>query len=82
MLKNVPLAPNPKRAMLMTINDKWFHCPMAKTRVRRTSKARVAKDIKKIAINNIIMILDAPFYSRKSVIYPSRAPSAVRTARR
>jgi len=25
MLRNVPLAANPKRAMLITIKERWFH---------------------------------------------------------
>jgi hypothetical protein len=53
----VPLAPNPKRAMLITMNDRWFHCPMENTRVSKTSKARVEKDTRKMAVKSIAGIV-------------------------
>ena len=56
MLKNVPLAPNPKRAILITMNDRWFHCPMENTRVSKTSKARLERDTKKMALRSIVGI--------------------------
>jgi hypothetical protein len=40
--------------MLITINDKWFHCPMENTRVSKTSKARVERDTKKMALRSIV----------------------------
>ena len=51
MFNKVPLAANPKRAMLMTIKDRWFHWLMEKTLVRSTSKARAERDNKKTAVN-------------------------------
>jgi hypothetical protein len=54
MLKKVPLAPNPKSAMLITINDRWFHCAMENTRVSKTSKARVERDTRKMEIRRIV----------------------------
>ena len=55
MLRNVPLAPNPKSAMLITINERWFHWLMENTRVSKTSKARVARDTKKMAARIIVV---------------------------
>jgi hypothetical protein len=49
----VPLAANPKSAMLMTMNDRWFHWLMEKTLVRSTSKARAESDKKKTAVSII-----------------------------
>ena len=54
MHKNVPLAANPKSAMLITMKDRWFHCPMENTRVSKTSKASVEKDTKKMALRSIV----------------------------
>jgi hypothetical protein len=34
----------------MTIKERWFHCPMEKILVSRTSKARVEKPIRKTAL--------------------------------
>ena len=51
IFKKVPLAANPKRAMLMTMKDRWFHWLMAKTLVRSTSKARDESDSKKTAVS-------------------------------
>jgi hypothetical protein len=53
MLKKVPLAANPKSAMLMTMKDRWFHWLMEKTLVRSTSKARDESDKKKTAVSII-----------------------------
>ena len=50
MLKNVPLAANPKRAMLITIKERWFHWLMENTLVRSTSYAREEKHSKKTAL--------------------------------
>jgi len=62
MLKNVPLAPNPKSAMLITMNDRWFQCPMENTRVSKTSKARVEKDTRKMAVKGIVGIERGGFF--------------------
>jgi hypothetical protein len=53
MLRNVPLAANPKRAMLITIKERWFHWPMENTLVRSTSYAREEKQSKKTALRII-----------------------------
>ncbi len=53
MLRNVPLAANPKRAMLITIKERWFHWLMEKTLVRSTSKAREEKHSKNTALRII-----------------------------
>jgi len=50
MLRNVPLAANPKRAMLITIKERWFHWLMENTLVRSTSKVRDEKDNKNTAL--------------------------------
>jgi hypothetical protein len=50
MLRNVPLAANPKRAMLITIKERWFHWLMENTLVRSTSKVRDEKDSKNTAL--------------------------------
>jgi len=50
MLRNVPLAANPKRAMLITIKERWFHWLMENTLVRSTSYAREEKHSKKTAL--------------------------------
>jgi len=41
------LAANPKSAMLITMNDKWFHWLMEKIRARSTSKARAENETRK-----------------------------------
>jgi hypothetical protein len=51
MLKKVPLAANPKRAMLITRKERWFHWLTEKTRASRTSKARVEPETRKTALN-------------------------------
>ena len=50
MLKNVPLAANPKRAILITIKERWFHWQMEKTLVKSISKAMEDNDNKKTAL--------------------------------
>ena len=51
MLKKVPLAANPNRAMLITRKDRWFHWLTEKTRASRTSKASVEADTRKTAVS-------------------------------
>jgi hypothetical protein len=43
----MPLAVMPKRAMLMTINERWYHWVIEKNRARRTSYRRVERDTRK-----------------------------------
>ena len=49
IFKNVPPAANPKRVMLMTMKDKWFHWLMEKTLTRSISKDRAESDNKNTA---------------------------------
>ena len=51
---NIPLIVNPNRAMLITINDKWFHCVIEKRRINNTSNERVEKETIKMIILLII----------------------------
>ena len=65
----MPLAPKPKSAMLITINERWCHCPMANTRVRRTSKARVENETVKMAVRSMVqnLISAAVFINSRNV---------------
>ena len=53
MLRKLPLAANPNSAILITINERGFHCPIENTRVSRTSKARVLRETRKMAGSSI-----------------------------
>ena len=55
---------------------------MANTLVRRTSKAREAKDTKKMAVNNIFRILRVPLFSQEVYYHPARGLSLERKVRR
>jgi hypothetical protein len=65
MFRKVPLAANPKRAILMTIKERWFHCVIEKTLVRSTSKVSAESDSRKTAIN-IMGSLSVMFLIRTS----------------
>ncbi|PIU51128.1 hypothetical protein COS91_06105 [Candidatus Desantisbacteria bacterium CG07_land_8_20_14_0_80_39_15] len=45
----VPLAPNPKSAMLIDINAKWYHSDIANMRSSVDSRISVATEIRKIS---------------------------------
>jgi hypothetical protein len=49
ILNKVPLAANPKSAILMTIKERWFHWLMENTLIRSTSKVIEESDRKKTA---------------------------------
>ena len=67
MLKNVPLAANPKRAILITIKERWFHWQMEKTLVKSISKAMEDNDSKKTAliIMNRLLLRHGPSWEQR-----------------
>jgi len=60
--KNVPEAAIPNKAIETTINAKWYHCIIEKSRIREISRARVAEDIMKMPV--YILLEDIIFYLR------------------
>jgi hypothetical protein len=49
MLRKVPLAANPNRAMLMIMNARWFHWLIEKNLARRISNMMAETDTRKTA---------------------------------
>jgi hypothetical protein len=48
--KNAPLAPKPSKAILMTMNAKWYHMVTENIRVREISISNVDRETRKVPI--------------------------------